>query len=188
MQRGRFSRLPVRADEDRPGALLHSASVLGLPHLLSISGRAKKTAARSGPPIAIAEGGKEIARRSHPKADRRTSHCAAARAERKSRAELDAVPRRRDPRIILQQRFATGGTCVPQRGGPRHLHRVSSHSRQRTEGACLSGRLAGARSRLALSRRGERPKRAAFHQQIATSDFAALDLVNSETLSAAHLD
>src|SRR5205823_1961957 len=138
-------------------------------------------------PIAIAESGKEIAPRSHPKTDRRTSHCAAARAERKSRAELDAVPRRRYPRIILQQRPASGGTRVPQRGGPRHLHRVSSHSRQGPEGTCLSRWLARARSHLALSRRGERPKRPAFHQQIAASDFAALDLVNSETLSAAHL-
>src|SRR5712691_11410759 len=103
-------RLFVRADEAGTGALLHPIAVLRLAPVLSISGRPKEFATRSGPRAATAEDREETSAPADAATGRRTAGRAAEDRQKPSGAEVDAAARCCNHGTFLQQRFAVERT------------------------------------------------------------------------------
>src|SRR5438477_9845774 len=102
----RLPRLSFSSLERKSRPQLHPAPVFRPANILQIFAGPEKTHSRSERGSAIAEGAKAVAYRAHPAPDGRASFRAVAREKRVRCANLDAVARRRCPRIILQQRPA----------------------------------------------------------------------------------
>src|SRR5439155_26985837 len=102
--------LLVCSCETRPGAFLRAVAILGVTHVLSISGSSKGAAGQSCARGAIAQDREEASIGPHAPAGSRTSCGPNARRQNQVCAELDASARCRNYGIILQQRLATERT------------------------------------------------------------------------------
>jgi len=166
-------------DEERPGALYIRLqfSAFRTFYRFLVNERSCRSI-RSG--TATAESGKEIAAVLTQKQIEELLTAPLA-CRRKSRADVDAVARRRDPGAFLQQRFAAGRTRFAQRCRPRHLHRIGSHSRQRTkERVCPVG--LPALEAVSRYRAAAKCKAVRSSSTNRAAGFAALNLADLETL------